>query len=345
MSHEITSTDSLLLRRHEAWHGLGRVIEDDLSAVQACTAAGLDWEVNPWPIWAENPVTGERFRVETHFANVREIQTPEGAIPQSLGVVGRGYKVCQNRELAEFVDALQQTGEVVTETCGSIRGGKNVWFLLRGDAYDFGGDQSFSYLLAANAHDGSRAIELVPTDIRVVCRNTLSAVIGDLDTGDWKGAAIRVNHTGELSRKLDEARVAIREYRSICQRSRDLYGRLADTPVGEDAAVEYFSGQYAAAFQAWDGTGEKKQQTRLKNQQKAAAAFLERFRSEAKQFGGTTAWLALNAWTGYVQHDRRAIGKTDAEARESRLRSQLFGVGARRSQGAIVDAAMTFLAA
>ena len=63
---------------------------------------------------------GNALEVASHRANIRLIDTPEGQITSVLGVVGESYQVCQNRELAEFTDALAQTGEVVIVADGPI---------------------------------------------------------------------------------------------------------------------------------------------------------------------------------------------------------------------------------
>jgi phage/plasmid-like protein (TIGR03299 family) len=351
MAHEITETDSLVLRGQRAWHGLGTIINEDLTAVEACERFGLSWSVNAWPVYAKNPLTGEFVHVDDSQANVRMIDTPEGATPSVLGIVGATYQVCQNRELAEFMDALAQTGKVVIETAGSIRGGKRVWFLARSDAYEMnGGDKSYSYLLGSNAHDGSGAIRLDPTDIRVVCKNTLSMVIPGVDgSGDSRlvePAAITVRHSGELKSKLEAAREALRQYDRIRDRHREVVGRLNDMRIDRAAAMQFFAQRYSETFVvAGEGDDYKTRLRREERMDKAAAAFMVRFSDEVRKFGGATAWLALNAWTGYCQHDLRSTGKSDAEREENRIRSTLFGVGRQRTAVAIADAVSQFVAA
>jgi phage/plasmid-like protein (TIGR03299 family) len=350
MSHEIATTDSLVLRDKAAWHGLGTIIEHDVTAVQACEQYGLGWNVDRWPIFTKNPLTGELVEVDTHRANVRLIDTPEGPTPSILGLTGEDYQVCQNRELAEFMDALAQTGKVVIETAGSIRGGKRVWFLARSDAYDMpGGDKSYSYLLGSNAHDGTGSIRLDPTDIRVVCKNTLNMVL-PVDAVERSSqlvepAAITIRHSGKLANKLEEARRAIREFDRIKQQHRELVAQLAEKRIDRTAAMAYFAQRYSETFVVADEEDDRKTRDRRNERMdKAAAAFMQRYNAEVAQFGGASAWLALNAWTGYCQHDLKSTGKSDGERRENRIRSTLFGVGAQRTAIALADAVAEFLA-
>jgi len=347
MGHEITQYDNVVLRKERAWHGLGTVIEDDITAVDACDEYGLGWDVVSWPVYMRDPETGSYHEIGGQRANVRKIVTPEGDIPTSLGIVTKSYEIYQNRDLAEFVDALSSTGNVVLETAGTIRGGRRVWFLVRSDSYQIGDDKSYSYLLASNAHDGSGSLRLDPTDIRVVCANTLRMVVPDQVDGrmDLVPAAITVRHSSSLQDRLEQARLALRDFATIKQRHRELVERLAEKRINRRQAVEFFAEQYVGEFLVPEEAETAKIQERREHRRsKAAAAFLSRYDAECAKFGGESAWLALNAWTGYVQHDLTSRGKEDKSRVDNRINSTLFGVNAKRSSSAVVDAVAMFLA-
>jgi|GEM_PF-6370454 len=213
MSHEIETLDTVGLRGEQAWHNLGVVIQDDLTAVQAAERFELTWPVDQDKLAAisrqasdalelakrlysegRDSAALEGFKafvdllspVTTHVANMRR-GTHEGLdVNELLGIVGADYKVCQNQELAEFTDALAQTGKVVIESCGSIRNGKRVWFLARGDAFNVGGiDKVFPYILVSNGHDGTQAIRVTPTTVRrsVSERSNNGALTQNLEQG------------------------------------------------------------------------------------------------------------------------------------------------------------------
>ena len=111
MTHEITKNDSLVLRKQAAWHGLGTIIDNDITAVEACEGFGLDWEVEKWPLFARRPGSGDLVEVETHRANVRSISTPDGDVESILGIVGDSYKVCQTKAGARSSRQSQQQCE------------------------------------------------------------------------------------------------------------------------------------------------------------------------------------------------------------------------------------------
>src|SRR5512147_2629049 len=115
MAHELTATDSVVLHRQAAWHGLGTIVENAPTPQEALKIAKLDWQVEQWPISATN---GEvRVALGDHCANIRTDTR------SCLGVVGKGYSPIQNQELADFAAALAEQGNTVkVETAGSIRG-------------------------------------------------------------------------------------------------------------------------------------------------------------------------------------------------------------------------------
>jgi hypothetical protein len=55
MAHNITDTDGAVFHKQAAWHGLGLVIQEDMSPTQAMELAGLNWEVElTGPVMAHN---------------------------------------------------------------------------------------------------------------------------------------------------------------------------------------------------------------------------------------------------------------------------------------------------
>jgi hypothetical protein len=62
----------------------------------------------------------------------------------------------------------------------------------------------------------------------------------------------------------------------------------------------------------------------------AIAAMVRRFEDD-RPLAGTTAWGAMNAYTGWLQNDRPLRGKDVERAREKQVHSRLFGTDAERS--------------
>jgi phage/plasmid-like protein (TIGR03299 family) len=166
--------------RNRAWHGLGTVLSDaPRTTAEGLQQAGLDWHVNLQPVFAR--VGDELLPCEDSRAMVRDIHMPDGDVRSDvLGLVGTRYQPLQNAEAFRWFDPLLADGSVCFEAAGSVKGGRHVWILARiatapqqvGRRSD---DVAVPYLLLSNSHDGTRAVSVSFTPIRVVCWNTLSA--------------------------------------------------------------------------------------------------------------------------------------------------------------------------
>lgn len=324
MSHDITATDNLVLHKRPAWHGLGEIVPDALTAVQAQQKV-LAWEVDQMPLYATD---GEK-RVVCHGyqANVRR---DTGAV---LGVVKAGWKPVQNWELAEFCDALAEQGDTVKiESCGSIQGGKKLWFLLQAGSFSVHGkDQVSDYLCISNGFDGFTSIRCKFTSVRVVCRNTLGMVIpmqGERErnrTG-LKEAFISFKHVGDVRKKIEQAKQALGLYRKASEETHKVIDVLAAQDVNSDKMREFFLRCYTRDFGVIPLEPVDAKEERRLEKAMDAFTFVQRRFEEEKNIAGTTLWCVLNAYTGYLQHDRkqgkdaawtRLMGLDDERARLS----------------------------
>ncbi len=103
------NVESMFSVREKPWHGIGTVVMEAPSSVQALKLAGLDWDVVQEDIYT-------RFggKVDGYKANLRNTDR------RVLGVVSDRYKVVQNVEAFSFTDELLGKG-VRYETAGSLR--------------------------------------------------------------------------------------------------------------------------------------------------------------------------------------------------------------------------------
>jgi len=323
MAHEITKTDGLVLTGKPAWHGLGMVVEQAPTPTEGLKLAGLDWQVEQSPLSTviETPAGMVRQTISTHVANYRS-DTKE-----VLAVVGKSYVPVQNQEIAAFAEALAEGDDVVKlESVGSIRSGRKVWMLLRGESFSVrSSDEIRPYLLLANGHDCSLAFKAVPTSVRVVCSNTLHAA---LPNGRSVGYVMK--HTTNVMSRVEEAKRALKLYGHHIDRQRELMNTLAAKEVTRQQIQDFWLESYQRDFGAIPtkpktGAAQRTRDRALDAVNKMA----ERFDRE-KAIAGTTAWNAFNAYSGWVQHDR----KTKIEAADNNL----FGKGADRTMKSFVAA-------
>lgn len=183
------NVESMFYVRETPWHGLGTKVMEAPDSEGALIAAGLNWNVIQEPIF-----TGGNEPIRGYKANIRDSDR------RVLGVVTDRYKVIQNHEAFAFTDELLGQG-VRYETAGSLQDGKKVWLLAHmPHEYIISGERISPYLLFSNTHDGSGAIKVALTPIRVVCNNTLNLA---LSTAKRSWSMI---HTGDIRSKMQEAR-------------------------------------------------------------------------------------------------------------------------------------------
>lgn len=183
------NVESMFYTREKPWHGLGTRVETAPTSSEALRLSGLDWRV-----MQESIFTDEGDVIEGYKANVRDFDR------KVLGVVTDRYKVVQNAEAFAFTDELLGSG-VRYETAGSLQEGKKVWVLARlPREYIIAGERISPYLVFSNTHDGSGAVKVAVTPIRVVCNNTLNLA---LDTAKRSWSMV---HTGDIKGKINEAR-------------------------------------------------------------------------------------------------------------------------------------------
>lgn len=183
------NVETMFYTREKPWHGLGVRVEEAPTSADALRLAGLDWEVVQEPIFtgAGDAITGYRVNVRDSDRKV-------------LGVVSDRYKIIQNREAFAFTDTLLGSG-VRYETAGSLQEGRRVWLLARlPREYIIAGERISPYLVFSNSHDGSGAVRVALTPIRVVCNNTLNLAL-ERASRSWS-----MIHTGNISDKMQEAK-------------------------------------------------------------------------------------------------------------------------------------------
>ena len=216
------NVETMFYTREKPWHGLGTRVEVAPTSADALKMAGLDWEVLQEAIYTD---AGDK--IAGYKANVRSTDK------KVLGVVTDRYKVIQNAEAFEFTDTLLGNG-VRYETAGSLSEGKKVWLLARlPREYIIGGERISPYLVFSNTHDGSGAVRVAVTPIRVVCNNTLNLA---LDTAKRSWSMV---HTGDIKGKIQEAKDTLfmaEEYMDNLGRE---FERLRKVQMTDEQVKEY----------------------------------------------------------------------------------------------------------
>jgi len=173
------------------WHGLGKSVKECKKSDEAIKLAGLDWDVIPNPIY-----DGFGRELSGYKVNLRSTDN------KILGIVSDKYKIVQNRDAFAFTDSLLGQG-VKYETAGSLASGKRVWMLARLENTILAEENIDPYLVFTNSHDGTGAVKVAITPVRVVCQNTLNLALSTASR-HWSA-----RHMGQIEDKLEDAKMTL----------------------------------------------------------------------------------------------------------------------------------------
>lgn len=314
MAHEIETNDGLVLAGKGAWHGLGTVVQGAPNPYAALRIAGMEWEVleSDALTGTFNAGSSDERRVVTGDSKML-VRSDDHTV---LGVVGKDYSPVQNSTLADLAYAMRNADSdngVEVESAGSIRGGKRVFMLLRGPTVDMTGrgDDANPYLLLANGHDGTLALRVQPTSVRVVCSNTFHAALGTKQK-KWSH-----RHTLNVGARVETLAAEIKRWFAMVDEGQATARAMAARQMNREAVRNL----WADVLLRLDGPTPATPKNGWEERRvEHATAFLAHaaqvFDSEAQQFGANL-WVAANAATNAIQHLRADwnVRTKDAQAR------------------------------
>ena len=298
--------ESMMYVGKTPWHGLGKEIPEGkkLGIDEGLIAAGLDWDVDLRRLYTEDGYT--LLNIHERYAVCRQ---EDNAV---LGIVGPEYTPLQNKEAFAWFQPFLDTADVTLETAGSLKGGRWVWVLAkiqRASLVVGGSDEVAHYVLLSNSHDGSLAVRVGFTPIRVVCNNTLC-----LAHESEASKLLRVRHTARLLKNLDEIReimdIAHEEFCATIEQ----YRALMKKEINQKDLEKYVK----LAFDLPEKGG--------RDLIPIISDLLDNGRGS--DMAGNTYWGAYNAVTEYLNYFR---GKTQ----DNTLSSLWFGASSQVNQRAL----------
>lgn len=295
-------------KKQLAWHGLGTVFQEDvLTSKQAIELGGLDFEVEKRPLYAPSKIiTMEEARatprIQRHFTNVdgkiqanysklnlltEKFATVRTDTDIPLGIVGSKYTVVQNQAAFDFFDDIAGDGVANYETAGALGSGEVVFITAKvTESMTIHKDQIDKYLLISLSHDGSSAITVAYTPIRVVCNNTLTLAL--------KGSRnkVQIRHTLSAHDRLNAAKATLGLIKTGDVNHTEYFNRLLDVNVDEGQVIDLFINAYKI-----DTTNLS---TKGKNILEANLDYYYKGLGQEAYVG--TGWGAYNAVTGYLHN-------------------------------------------
>ena len=274
------NVETMMYVREKPWHGLGTMVQEAPTSADALRLAGLDWTVDQTPVYTDTGI-----EIPGYKANRR---SSDGSI---LGIVSDRYKIVQNTEAFEFTDAIvgeTEDGVVKYETAGSLCGGKKIWLLAKMPTQKILDDDVEPYMVFTNSHDGTGAIRIAMTPIRVVCQNTMNMALAQAKR-QWS-----TKHMGDMQSKLEEAK--------LCLQLADKYMKGLDEEADRLANATLYKEQIDEILDELFPVEEDASERKKRNVQAMKDDFwVAYFMPDISQFRNT-AWGCVNAMSDVITH-------------------------------------------
>lgn len=317
-----------------------------VSIEDAINKAGLDYKVESQPLIrvpqyvVDAIMRGEGFDFTPTFNNVIKSHksTFRTDSDVTLGVTGANYGIVDNTKAFEFIKFIKEvSGEEPTiETAGVLGNGERMFVTCRlgADSYLNGNaDAIKNYVVFSNSHDGSGAVLVFFTPVRVVCQNTLNMAI--------RGASNKIvfKHTKNVNERLDweiefNRRRALEVFSRSVKFSKTFIDNmlmlkeenLTSEQIRDITHKMYLTNDQFALFAKNNYNIENIEEIskRTKNQILAFKDALD-FGIGQENYRGTKLWM-LNGMTTMLQNDKNWKSEDD------KFRSIIEGDAAKKTQ-------------
>jgi len=315
MAHEV---EQILYVGETPWHGLGTRFITPPTLDEAIVAAGLDWKVTTEPVFSAG---------QEKLPALLTRRSSDGSI---LGVVGPTYEPLQNLKAFDFFKPFIESGEAAIETAGSLRMGKRVFVLakLNLDPMDIvKGDSVEKYVLLSNSHDGTLAVRVGFTPVRVVCANTMAMALGDSAS-----KLIRVRHTKNVADNLELIRETMNLANQQFEATAEQFRMLAAKNINQADLEKYIKLVFNSNKKIIEAEGDTSSLNNKRIINAIQPLFEKGLGNDLPGVKGTL-WGAYNAANEYLQYYRG----DDAQVR---LDQMWFGQSAALNKRALEVAVM-----
>lgn len=340
LAHDIMDEKRFVSYKQIAWHTLGTVIEERVTATEALEIAGLDFPIDLVPVSIESAWGA----VETNAAAIVRGPTDEDPNPAFFGMATDKYEIISNRQLAAMLDPLTEVYPV--ETAGALGKGETIFFCLDAGAFEIrGGEQMHAFFCLRDVRTGNHGLDMVYTPVRWVCRNTMqlgmqealvhaklshtSNLRDDLDLRLQVMAAMQTtqDRVAAMMGEMTMARLVNEQIKTILDHTypdppKPQKLRFLEAVANEDeermralTMASQTSGRFANAQERWAWQKER----------------LATFRLEAvlryQQFNDETPAVAGTAWALYqsvLENEQYRVGSTSPKAQPAAY-GLLFG--------------------
>lgn len=317
--------------RTPSWHREERWVLPDgtLGWEQARELSGITWEVTSEPIYSVDD-RGEYDQIEGWQSIYRDDRDwlQEGRV---LAIQPSSYAVIKNAEFGRIINDVlgaQQDEEIVFESLMSLYGGKMIvalCYFAQPLTMAWDPSETYRYLAFCSRHDGQGGLRGIPTNVRVVCANTLNAA----EAFDGRRVGFTVRHTATWEQKVEEIRSSLVISQRQGKKWTEFAELLARYPVTGQRRETFLRRMFPVSD---DMTA--RMMTNAENNRQSVRMLLESPTCESIKGNGYGLYMATTEWSDHVRTARtrssfvarQLLSKEEPKAKSARILRQMAGI-------------------
>lgn len=219
-------------RDRSPWLGLGKDVSYQQELAEVLRIGELDFIVDKAPVvW--NPAFEDKNHINSDEYLEMDYEFPGSYVTyrtdtnQPFGIVGSKYEIVQNLDAFKFIEMLFEHINITYEVAGLMDKGQRMFVVVRlpGNITIGPDDHIDKFLIFTTTHDGSGAVNIAITGVRIRCGNAVQAAI--------RGASSKfsMKHTKNVAVKIEYVQQLIKAQEHYFIELGDMLNKIREIPL------------------------------------------------------------------------------------------------------------------
>lgn len=280
--------------RTATWNNIGTDVQNSRTLDEVLKSAKLDFEVATQPIYY-----GNNILVPDKMVAVRQDNN------QVLGVVGKDYKIYQNRDAFDFVNFINEDVQFVK--AGMTYTGM-VYIIAKMPTTEILNDKYQPYVIFKNGFNGIYSLQATICPLRIVCTNQFNVSFRSSPN------SISIRHSVNMLSRINEAQKVLESTAEYMMSLKEESERYAMTKLNS----YQIDGILNEVFQLSNDASDRK----TNNITESREQFMNIYNTLDNQNFKGTAWGMMNAYSDFITH--REPGRKTENIEETTFMSVTF---------------------
>jgi phage/plasmid-like protein (TIGR03299 family) len=248
--------------------------------------------------------------------------------------VGDGYQILQNQEVVQLINAICEGHDLEYQYMTQIQHGAGLCVQIMSKdlnkALNVGNDKHEGRLTISNFHDGSGALRVHISMLRLFCTNVFPALKREFKEKKDHVSSYSIKHSKNMEERINSMVDCYRDAMGDLENTTRIMNLLSNKKCSDNEQKELFKRLMLA-----DGKDEKDLSERAKTARNNKYLELRGLANQNQNHCGDlhgTWYSAIQPITDYASHGMRVRDTGRVSANESRFTSAHFGAGADFAQ-------------